>query len=104
MPKETNTHAVKPLQDDPFCYTVESWTSKHQKEYLVDVLDNDGNGSCSCPDFKGVCQRNLKEHGEHVEYGVPGAPDKRRTQCKHLYLARKNIIPELFKMLAKEHR
>ena len=47
--------------------------------YIVDLLENKGNGGCSCPDF--TCRRlpKFKETGKTVPYGWQDA-----SHCKHL--------------------
>jgi hypothetical protein len=47
--------------------------------YTVAMLENDGNGACSCRDFQCRCQPRWNKTGKVEEYGSVN-----RTRCKHI--------------------
>lgn len=59
--------------------TYEVLSSDGTETYLVDLLENKGNGGCSCPDF--TCRRlpKFKETGKIVPYGWLES-----THCRHI--------------------
>ena len=81
MPK-----SVEPVVGEPYRYWVES--SVEGEPYLVDLIELNGNGECTCGDFTCVKQKQLRlNDGNIINHGYPNA-----TRCKHinsalLYLA-----------------
>ena len=69
-------NTVKPITFEPFRYKQES--NKGSETYWIDLLDHEGNGSCSCPDFEIRRQYNIKN-------GKPLYSSD--TRCKHVNCA-----------------
>jgi hypothetical protein len=59
--------------------TFEVLSSDGTETYLVDLLENKGNGACSCRDF--ICRRlpKWKETGKTVPYGWLDS-----SHCRHI--------------------
>lgn len=66
----------------PFNYEVES-ESKPGKWYWVNLVENDGGGSCECRDFETRRQPNIDKGYPHLE---------KRTMCKHVEAAAWHLV------------
>jgi hypothetical protein len=75
MPKE-----CKQVVGENLRYWVES--SQEGEPHFVDLLEDRGNGHCSCPHYQIVCRRKYREAGRIINHGYPNA-----TRCKHINTA-----------------
>jgi hypothetical protein len=56
-------------------------TSTDDKDhYVVDIMENEGRGVCSCADFRCRCQPRLNRGDRAIPYRNTHI----RTQCKHI--------------------
>lgn len=79
MSKEDGTVKIQPVAGEAMRFLCESWSQK-RAPYLVDLSDNQGNGSCVCTDF--ITRRNPA-----IRAGAPLFT--RETSCRHLIAVRK---------------
>lgn len=90
MPKE-----VSPVPGEALRYWVQSSESL---PHFVDLSENDGNGECSCPDFRFRCLPNYRDQTRIIHHGYPNA-----TRCKHIKTAMLYFADEvLHQCLARE--
>lgn len=95
MPRSIKTVKVEAVPGESMVYRVESWGEPDMPHTVV-LLERQGNGVCTCKDFRTTCQRNWKNgEGKKVHYGFPGRPDKKRTQCRHIYCTRIRFLDDL---------
>jgi len=78
LAKAMNKTALKVKQYEKLRYHVLS-ESVPDREYLVDLAENNGNGACSCEDFSCRKMTIFEKTGKIVQYGEPEA-----TRCKHI--------------------
>lgn len=103
MPQAKDTIKVKPIPGEALRYQVESWQAS-KYPHVVDLMENNGNGSCDCKDFLTRCEPNYKEERKIVEYGFPGNPNPKRTRCKHIHVAVKKFANDTLKEISKQQR
>lgn len=91
MPK-----SVEPIVGEPYRYWVES--SVEGEPYLVDLIELDGNGECTCGDFTCVKQKQLRlNDGNIINHGYPNA-----TRCKHINSALLYLADQIIQHKIKE--
>lgn len=96
------TVKVQEIPGEPLAYWVESW-AQPEFQHKVDLTENGGNGFCDCKDFCTRCQPNFDNNGGRwVEYGYPGHPDPERTQCRHIFVARKKFLNTTLRQIAEQ--
>ena len=103
MPEAKDTIKVRIVPEEPLRYHVESWQSS-KYPHLVDLMENNGNGSCDCKDFLTRCEPNYKEQKKIVEYGHPGNPYPNRTRCKHIHVAVRKFANDTLRGISKQQR
>lgn len=81
MPKSDGTIRVEAIAGEALRYRIESWTTP-KTPHLVDLSENQGNGSCSCRDF-------ITRKGPAIREGAQLFT--RDTSCRHLVAARKHF-------------
>lgn len=84
---------IRPVIGEAFVYQV---TSERDAEmtYRVDLLENRGNGACSCIDF-GTRRQLALDAGAQ--------PHTRATLCKHLIAVRRYFMRVVLEELARIH-
>lgn len=91
--KKSIPMAVRQIEGEPYRFHVGS--SEGRELYLVDLLENQGNGKCNCMDFQTRRQPCWDAGGR-------GSP----AQCKHIRSARWNlflqIADEMFVRIAEQ--
>ena len=93
MPKQ-----VRPVLGEPLRYWVES--SVENEPHLVDMLEHNGNGQCSCMHFQVRCQTAYRLNDYRiVNHGYPNA-----TRCKHINTAMLYIADRLIEGVQNEIR
>ena len=80
---------ITPIEGEPFRYNCKSSTS--EEIYTIDLLENQGSGSCSCQDWTIRRQFNIKN-------GEPLHTDK--TQCKHCKEAQRHFASQACKFFS----
>lgn len=103
MPKASRTVKVREIPYEPFRYQVESWNDP-DLFHTVDLLAYGGESECDCWDFRGACRRNRMRLGPGVQigYGDPHRPNKSRTRCRHISVAREKCLNDRLKLIAEE--
>jgi hypothetical protein len=90
MPKE-----CKPVVGESLRYWVES--SQEDEPHFVDLLEDRGNGHCSCPHYQIVCRRKYREAGRIINHGYPNA-----TRCKHINTALLFLADQIIDQLIQQ--
>lgn len=109
MPRSSNTIHVWTIPGEPFCYKVESW-EKPSEPHRVELLEQMGNGACSCVDWTTRCLPNWRRNGQRpVDYWMIKAnvarPNPARSRCRHIMAAlRKEQNDRLLLEAQKEAR
>ena len=81
---------IKEIQHEPLRYWASS--SIRNMTYVVDLSENEGSGSCSCPDY--ITRRNPAiQQGEELF--------TRKTSCKHLLAVRKHFLKTTLREMAR---
>ena len=70
----------KPIIGESFRYWVDS--SQQDEPHLVDLVEDRGNGHCSCLHYQIKCHPNYRQGGRIINHGYPNA-----TRCKHINTA-----------------
>ncbi len=74
-------------------------SDKLDSYYLVDLLYNQGNGECACPDFRINCwpmlRRTNNPQGYYIKTKKGVVINKLRTRCKHVEAARIYFLEEI---------
>lgn len=91
MPKE-----CKQVEGEALRYWVES--SQEDEPHLVDLLEDRGNGHCSCPHYQIKCRPNYREGGRIINHGYPNA-----TRCKHINTAMLFLSDQLIQQAKENH-
>jgi len=93
MSRDARTVKVQAIPGETMRFHVESWSSP-QKPHLVDLLEYDGAGACSCTDWS-------TRRGPAIKAGcLPGLPE---TMCRHVAVARRVFLNQLLRQMATEH-
>lgn len=98
---KNKTVKVQEIAGEPLCYWVESW-EKPEFQHKVDLLENDGNGACDCRDYTIRCEPNYVKSNKPIQYGYPGNPNPKRTQCRHIYVARIKFVNTTLRQIAQD--
>lgn len=84
---------IKAIQGEVMRFYVKSETSPNT--YLVDLLENKGNGACSCRDFEVRRAKLIREGAELFTD---------QTTCKHIRLCHKWLVRSVLTDLYNAHR
>jgi hypothetical protein len=104
MSKANGTMKVQHVPGEMGVFRVESW-DRPDTPHTVDLLDHQGQGSCTCTDWSTRCRPNQKKYPfAFVEYGPLKSPNPNRHACRHVTIARKYFLREILQGLAREHR
>ena len=92
MSKSTGTVKVVAISGEVGRYRVESWGNEEPN--TVDILENNGNGECDCPQFQFRCHKayvaSRAVKGSKfipTPYGTKGS-----TQCRHIAAANMSFL------------
>jgi len=62
------------------------------------MIEDGGNGHCSCPHYQIVCRRKYREAGRIINHGYPNA-----TRCKHINTAMLFEMDQIIQQARKNH-
>jgi hypothetical protein len=89
---------VTPIEGEQWTYDVTS-AAGDGTEYRVCMMENGGNGACTCVDFFARCQPAYNRSKTITHY-----PRVNRTQCKHIHAVGEVIFGHLMQLAYKQEK